>query len=288
MPPSTFSSTMTLTSTCLPVAWDSAAARRVRWLSSSGTALRTSATSCCALGRRQLDEPARRSPGARCARPMPTTNDASAARDVERLAAHELLDHRHADVRRQRRVGERHAQLVGALEDAREAEEVVLDLAEHALGARDLEQRLGVRLDPLADGIGHRLPAPHLVDVALDERDLRVAVEVALDDLLGQLDRQLGDPALQVGQSPARSRDGCPPAARARSSAASASARAIRSLRTWSAASRASSMILPASLRASASCCWYSASSVSASVLGRLRRSRGPPGSCPRGRRAPS
>ena len=32
--------------------------------------------------------------------------------------------------------------------------------------------------------------------------DLRVAVEVALDDLLGQLDRELGHPALQVGQRP--------------------------------------------------------------------------------------
>ena len=47
----------------------------------------------------------------------------------------------------QLRVGEREAQLVGALERPGEAEEVVLDRRELALGARDLEHRLGVGLD---------------------------------------------------------------------------------------------------------------------------------------------
>ena len=59
---------------------------------------------------------------------------------------------------RQRRVGEREAQLVGRLERAGEAEEVVLDLGEPALGARDLEQRLRVRLDLGRSSSRLRLP----------------------------------------------------------------------------------------------------------------------------------
>ena len=122
------------------------AARRCS--SSSGTAVRTSATSCCALGRRELDEPVddRR----QVAGPADADHDERAPTPGrgERLAAR-------AAPRRPRsarsagsvRVGERHAQLVVALEDAGEAEELVLDLAEVALGPRDLEQRLGVRLD---------------------------------------------------------------------------------------------------------------------------------------------
>ena len=48
---------------------------------------------------------------------------------------------------RERRVGERETELVGRLEGAGEAEQVVLDVAEQPFGARDLEQRLGVRLE---------------------------------------------------------------------------------------------------------------------------------------------
>src|SRR5918995_1721987 len=51
-----------------------------------------------------------------------------------------------------------------------------------------------------------RLPAPvsaasvpDLTDVALDERELGVAIEIALHDLLGEFDRQVRDPALKVG-----------------------------------------------------------------------------------------
>src|SRR5439155_13868545 len=40
----------------------------------------------------------------------------------------------------------------------------------------------------------------HLVDVVLDQLHLGVVVEVALDDLLGQLDRERGHARLQVGQ----------------------------------------------------------------------------------------
>ena len=63
-----------------------------------------------------------------------------------RPAAEEVLDDRLALLRRQGRVGERGAQLVGALEGAREPEQLVLDLAEGALGPGDLEEGVGVRL----------------------------------------------------------------------------------------------------------------------------------------------
>ena len=87
------------------------------------------------------------------------------------------------------------------------------------------------------------LPAPDLVDVALDELDLRVAVEVVLDDLLGQLDRQLRTLARRsaIARSAASRMSSWTHAGRI--SAASGSALAIRSWRTCSACSRASSMI---------------------------------------------
>src|SRR6266511_1807472 len=71
-PPSTLGSTTTLTSTCLPVASPSARASRSRIPSSSGTALRTSATSCC---RRAAESSRNRSTiaGSSLARSAPTT-----------------------------------------------------------------------------------------------------------------------------------------------------------------------------------------------------------------------
>ena len=125
------------------------------------------------------------------------------------------------------------------------------------------------------DAIGHRLVAPDLVDEAVDELHLRVAVEVALDDALGELDRD-------------RRRRRC--AARRAPALAGASMSAWRALddlarlllgarldargATWSAACRASSMMRPASARASASCAWYCCSVCSDSALADSARSR--------------
>ena len=50
---------------------------------------------------------------------------------------------------RDRLVDEDVAQLVAALEGAREPEQLVLDLVERALGPGDLEQRRGVALDAI-------------------------------------------------------------------------------------------------------------------------------------------
>ena len=108
-----------------------------------------------------------------------------ATRGRQCRALEQLLDDRRPPLGRERPVRQRHAQLVVALDDPREPEQLVLDLGEVALGLGDLEQRPGVDVD----AVGHRLVAPDLVDEAVDELHLRVAVEVALDDPLGQLDR---------------------------------------------------------------------------------------------------
>src|SRR5262249_46076672 len=47
-------------------------------------------------------------------------------------------------------------------------------------------------------GLSATVTRSDLVDVVLDQARLRVAVEVLLDDLLGQLDRQLRDLAVQL------------------------------------------------------------------------------------------
>src|ERR687896_529343 len=52
---------------------------------------------------------------------------------------------------------------------------------------------LAMRLGPLA--ASH---AGHLFDVGVDELSLRISVERAADDLLGQLDREITDRALQL------------------------------------------------------------------------------------------
>ena len=59
----------------------------------------------------------------------------------------DVFDHALAHRDRNRPVGELGAQLVVALERAREAEELLLGVAEEALRLRDLEDRVGVRLD---------------------------------------------------------------------------------------------------------------------------------------------
>ena len=74
------------------------------------------------------------------------------------LGPEQVLHHCDAPFGRERRVAERHAELVGALEGPREAEELVLHLRETTFGARDLEHRPGVRLDPRAFGHRYRLP----------------------------------------------------------------------------------------------------------------------------------
>ena len=61
-----------------------------------------------------------------------------------RLAAQQVLHDLLAPAGRDGRVGERVAQLVGPLQGLREAEQLVLDLAEGALGPGDPEQGLGV------------------------------------------------------------------------------------------------------------------------------------------------
>ena len=138
--------------------------------------------------------------------------------DVGGLAAEEVLDDLLAARRRQVGVGQRLAQLVVALEDPGEAEQLVGDLAEMALIGGNGEQRLGVARDSLLDSalFGHEpisfevssTGAPvdrsagrsDLGDVVLDQLHLRRAVEVLLHHDLGGADRQGGDFAGEVGQ----------------------------------------------------------------------------------------
>ncbi len=91
------------------------------------------------LGRRELDEPVD-DLGQLAARPA-DDDERPRARTLtwSALPPEQVLDDRHPALGRERRVGERHAQLVRCLERAREAEQVVLDVAEHALGAGDFE-----------------------------------------------------------------------------------------------------------------------------------------------------
>ena len=67
--------------------------------------------------------------------------------DRRRLGAEEVLDDALATGRRDRLVGQRRPQVVVALERAGEPEQLVLDLAEAALDAGDLEERVGVAVD---------------------------------------------------------------------------------------------------------------------------------------------
>ena len=80
-------------------------------------------------------------------------NVAIAARGRQRPVLEQLVDDRGAPVEREARVGERHAQVVVALDDAGETEQLVLDLVEVALGRDDVEERLRVDVD----AVGHRL-----------------------------------------------------------------------------------------------------------------------------------
>ena len=80
-------------------------------------------------------------------RPEPTTIEISCVVVRGGLAAEQVLDDRLALGGRDLLVGERVAQLVAALVAAGEAEQLVLDLVERALGAGDLEQSPGVALD---------------------------------------------------------------------------------------------------------------------------------------------
>src|SRR5262249_35225520 len=79
-------------------------------------------------------------------------------RHREHAALEQLLDDRRALVERQARGRERHAELVVALDDAREAAELVLDLRQAALGLRDLEDGAGVRVD----AIHYWAPSPRI------------------------------------------------------------------------------------------------------------------------------
>src|SRR5579884_1463136 len=89
----------------------------------------------------------------------------------QRLAAHQLLDHRDAPLRGERLVGQRHAQVVEALERAGEPVELVLDVREVALRPGHLQERVGVRLDAVAHTF-----APAMLMVALAaRRDTRLA-----------------------------------------------------------------------------------------------------------------
>ena len=142
-PPSTVGSMITFSSTFLPVLASRAAARRCFWSSVRSTAERTSATSLlpsAALSFTSSSMIAGRSRE----RPVPTTIDTSA------VVVGSARPPRRSSTICWRRltgsggVGEGRAQVVVALEQAGEAEQLVLDLGQAALGARDREQGLGV------------------------------------------------------------------------------------------------------------------------------------------------
>ena len=80
-------------------------------------------------------------------RPEPTTIDTSCTVVGRGLAAEQVLDDRLALLGRQLLVGEGGAQRVARLVRAGEAEQLVLDLVEGALGAGDLEQGPCVAVD---------------------------------------------------------------------------------------------------------------------------------------------
>ena len=128
MPPSTDGSTTTLTSTCLPVASPSASARRLRWSSVRGA---------------HLDELA--DDGRQLAGPTRADHHRHQGRGGRRrLAAQQVLHDLLAPAGRDARVGERVAQLVVPLKGLREAEQLVFDLTEGALGPGHPEEGLGV------------------------------------------------------------------------------------------------------------------------------------------------
>jgi len=81
--------------------------------------------------------------------------------DRQRGAAHELLDDGDPLFGGKSPVAEGHPEVVVGVERASEPEEVVLDRAALLLGPRDLEERLGVRLDPIClRHAYYRLPFP--------------------------------------------------------------------------------------------------------------------------------
>ena len=139
-PPSTVGSTMTLT---LDVLAGGLARGRRRgaccWSSVSATAERTSATSLSRSAALSCDELVddRRQVARRGRCRPPSTRAPTVVGDG--LAAEQVLDDLLAAARRDVRVGERGAQLVVALEDPGEAEQLVLDLVERALGRGDRE-----------------------------------------------------------------------------------------------------------------------------------------------------
>ena len=144
MPPSTVGSTTTTMSTSLPVAALSDAARRVFWSSVSSTAERTSA-----MWRSPLDavsSSSRSTMAGQLADPA-VADDQRDERDGGVATPCRRAGPRRSAVRRaagQVRVAEGVAQLVVALDDAGEAEQLVLHLVDVALGRDDVEERLGV------------------------------------------------------------------------------------------------------------------------------------------------
>ena len=81
-------------------------------------------------------------------------------RRARRPVTEQLLDDRLTAGGREQLVGQRRAQLLVALERAGEAEQLVLDLVEIALGTGDLEQAAGVALDALVAHCGTPCVAP--------------------------------------------------------------------------------------------------------------------------------
>ena len=197
-PPSTDGSTMTFMLICLPVALVSAAARRCCWSSVSGTATRTLATSRSLARDGPVDE------AVDDRRQVAGPAGADDHRDelgggVRRLAAEQVLDDRLAALGRDLLVGQRAAQRIARLVAAGEAEQLVLDLVEGALGAGDLEQAPGVAVDALSlmtALLQVRRADP--ADEVLDQPLVGGVVERAGDHLVDGGDRQAGDLGAQL------------------------------------------------------------------------------------------
>ena len=134
---------MTLTSTGLPVASPRASASRSRWSSLSGDGGAHLGHRLVGLGRAHLDQlvdDGRQVAGAAGADHERHEGDGGRRRLAAEQVLHDLL---------RRATGmpasvSALAQLVGPLEGLREAEQLVLDLVEGALGPGHLEQGLGV------------------------------------------------------------------------------------------------------------------------------------------------
>src|SRR4051794_20818749 len=222
-PPITDGSTTTLTSTCFPVARDSASARRRICSSSSGTADRTSACSClrsnaASSRNRSMIE------GRSCPRPAPTMNDA-----IARVTARVRPSRSSSTIAARRSAGSpglasamRSSSLPSTTRAKRNSSSSTSRNRSSACAIVSNPRayasiRSGIVIRSWPCGPGRSGPArcyagyplrdarsrltPHgLIEEALDELAVGVVVEVAFDDLAREVDRETAHVLAQLDE----------------------------------------------------------------------------------------